>query len=127
MNACVIDTHPLVWWLLDPGKLSRTAMSILSDPVVRVHVPTMAVLEFQYLVEIGRIVTDVRDALAYISENERFALLPCDGAVLAASLELNETRDPFDRVIAASALAYGLPLVSKDAWIRERLGAQARW
>lgn len=127
VNACVIDTHPLVWWLLDPGKLSRRAMSLLADPAVSVHVPALAVLEFQYLVEIGRVEADTRNVLAYISESERFRLMPCDAAVLAAAVDLDGTRDPFDRTIAASALAYGMPLITRDQWMHERLANLAKW
>ncbi len=43
VSACIVDTHPLVWWLLEPDRLSRLAMETLGDPAVSVHVPAMAV------------------------------------------------------------------------------------
>lgn len=102
-------------------------MATLADVSVSVHVPTMAVLEFQCLIEIGRIVADARSVLAYISESDRFHLMPCDAAVLAAGLDLRGARDPFDRIIAATSLAYGMPLISKDQWMHEQLGKLAMW
>jgi len=35
--------------------------------------------------------------------------------------------DPFDRIIAATALTLGLPLLTADERIREALGERAVW
>lgn len=118
--AYVTDTHPLVWWLLEPTRLSSRVLDIYEGPT-RIHVPSMVLLEIQYLNEIGRIELEVNAVLAFISERADLILTSFDGGVLTKSLALAETRDPFDRIIAATALYYNSVLITKDRWMKNRL------
>jgi PIN domain nuclease of toxin-antitoxin system len=44
-----------------------------------------------------------------------------------ASISTDEVPDPFDRIIAATALAIDLPLVSADERIHDSLGDRVIW
>lgn len=44
-----------------------------------------------------------------------------------ASISRDEVPDPFDRIIAATALAIDLPLVTADEQIHEALSERAVW
>jgi PIN domain nuclease of toxin-antitoxin system len=44
-----------------------------------------------------------------------------------AAIPREEVRDPFDRIIAATALTLDLPLVSADEDIQEAIGERAIW
>jgi PIN domain nuclease of toxin-antitoxin system len=55
-------------------------------------------------------------------------LLPVDTATWLRSLELPwDHRDPADRVIVATALLQGVPLLTADAMIRGFPGVTAIW
>ncbi|HPC19152.1 MAG TPA: type II toxin-antitoxin system VapC family toxin [Kiritimatiellia bacterium] len=125
MKAVAADTHPLVWWLLQPSRLSAAARKGF-EQTPSIQVPTMALLEIAYLNEIGRIELAVPDVLAYIGQTPRFQLAPFDGGILLRSIELQATRDPFDRVIAATALYWQVPLITKDRWMQANL-ARTIW
>jgi len=89
-----------------------------------VAVSPMAVLELQYLYEIGRlkvgadvITAQLRDDIGLTIPHDSFA------SVVAASLKENWTRDPFDRIIVGHARFANAPLVSKDERIQEHYSA----
>lgn len=113
-----VDTHVLVW--LYAGLLERFPETIrarlASDELVASPV---ACLELQYLFEIGRITEPAR---AVVAELERTVALRTSSqplaAVVAQSLALSWTRDPFDRLIVGDALAAGAVLVTKNERIR---------
>jgi len=48
MKAVAADTHPLVWWLLQPSRLSAAARKGF-EQTPSIQVPTMALLEIAYL------------------------------------------------------------------------------
>jgi PIN domain nuclease of toxin-antitoxin system len=113
-----LDTHVAVW--LVTGKVERLssrareaidAEDCLISPAVT--------LEMQYLHEVGRLSIDGQTALRHLEAD--IGLKTCDIAfarVVHEALALKWTRDPFDRIISATALVRGVPLVTKDATIR---------
>ncbi|MBL7078019.1 MAG: type II toxin-antitoxin system VapC family toxin [Kiritimatiellae bacterium] len=123
----LLDTHPLIWWLLEPRKLSRKVTALLTQGDTRFLVPTMALLEMEYLVEIGRIEAETHEAVATLSADEQFDVIAFDATVLHEAIPLAGTRDPFDRIIAATAIAHHLPLVTRDDWMHTHLGKKCVW
>ncbi len=126
-NAYLLDTHPLVYWMLEPGKLSAKVRKILRSESNRIHIPSVAVLEFQYLIEIGRVEASIQDVLAEINETPRFTISSFDLSALSRSLVIAGTRDPFDRMILATAHAYDFPVITRDRWMADQLGKHAVW
>lgn len=125
MAALVSDTHAAIWYLRDDSRLSQAAGAAM-DSAIRagdpIHVPSICLVEATYLVEKGRVPSAalkmLRDALVD----------PCFGMV-PASLDLRiadalqqigreDVPDLPDRVIAATALALHVPLVTRDRKIR---------
>ena len=116
-----LDTHVLLW--LHAGLLDRLTLrgrrlleqnDLLISPCVK--------LELQYLFEIGR-TTVPCDRVVNDLEGQ-IGLGICDlpfAVVVNRALELDWTRDPFDRLIAAQALCRGIPLLTKDKSIRRRV------
>jgi PIN domain nuclease of toxin-antitoxin system len=109
-----LDTHVVVWLYTGEAErlseLARTALE--SEPAV---VSPVVQLELTHLHEIGRlnvtgadIVGDLRGRIGLaLSEQPLITLVH-------AAAGLTWTRDPFDRLIVADALAAGTPLLTKD-------------
>ncbi len=121
-----LDTHVVVWLyagksdLLSPLAVERIeAEDLLISPMVQ--------LELEYLREIDRLT--VGSALVIESLAQRIGLTVCDlpfPIVMIESIVQAWTRDPFDRLITAQAIARNVPLLTKDRHIQENC-ALAVW
>jgi len=54
-------------------------------------------------------------------------VLHFDEMVLAEGVRLTSIRDPFDRIILATALAYNLKIVTKDFWMHDHYSKIVIW
>ena len=112
----VADTHALIWWITDPSRLSARAREVLDSTIV-VGVPAIVCWEVAALAERRRISIDAPafDWLNEVLLLPRVTLLPLTIDVAAAAAKLRDPiRDPADRLIVATALRMGAPLVTKD-------------
>ncbi len=125
MPNVVIDTHAIVWFLSRDPRLSTNARDLLRSTTAAggiIHVPSICLVELSYLVEKGRLPAAARDALIQALDDYATpcSLVPLDRLV-ADALERVQRRDVPDlpdRIVAATAIALGAPLVSRDARIR---------
>lgn len=79
-------------------------------------------LELSYLYEVGRVSEPAAAPLKTLARTIglEIADIPM-AAVTRAAVDLSWTRDPFDRLIAAHAIATDAPLVTADRTILEHL------
>lgn len=121
-----LDTNLLVRLFEGAGKLvpARVRDRLEEDEL---RVSAMVELELAYLYEIGRLSSPparVFEGLAPVLDlrvsEASFA------AVVRHAVPLRWTRDPFDRIIVANALADGAALLTSDADIRANF-PQAVW
>lgn len=118
MNRIVVDTHTLLWALFTPAKLSPAAAAVRqAEQSGTVYISAISIVEVIYL--IGRATFNYPNALARIvslitDPAEPFDLLPLDLDVALAveRVPRNEVPDMPDRIIAATAVAHNLPVVS---------------
>ena len=125
MTDVVTDTHGLIWYLEDSPRLSaaaREAFDRCDRGEMRVFVPTICLVEIVYLQEKGRISLDMMGKLNAELQTGVSGLTPCDLTPEIASAVADVPRevvaDMPDRIIAATALCLGLPLISRDHRIR---------
>lgn len=94
--------------------------SAAGDPIL---IPAISLVELTYLVEKKRIPVVARKRLveAITDPDGAYELVPLDAAVAEAVERIDRTTVPDlpDRVIAATALLRGAPLVSRDGKIRD--------
>jgi PIN domain nuclease of toxin-antitoxin system len=121
-SVIVLDTHVWLWWLGQPGKLSRAARAAIDDAET-IGVSTLSAWEVTMLVLRKRISLD-RDTGVWVRQafaRERVTALPptADVAVAAGLLDGEHfPGDPFDRMIYATARAERASLVTRDKAIR---------
>lgn len=117
----LLDTHLVVWLYQDPEKLVPMAVRRRLDQELLALSPFVR-LELQYLYEVERI--SVSSQVMIDEMTSRLELThtdPPSALVCRAATALDWTRDPFDRLIAAQAIATRTPLVTKDRTIRRHL------
>lgn len=120
-----LDTHVAVWLRMGDAKRLRPIRRQLDRGPLKLS--PFALLELQALFEIGRLRETGRWILEQLGESHGVALA-VDGLALAAdrSLDLSFTRDPFDRLIAAHALAARATLLTADESLLRHVSC-ARW
>ena len=120
-SVVYLDTH-VVLWLYDAltDRLSSTARSAIEQNEVRVA--WIVKLELHYLHEIGRVRVPAETVLKSLARSIglRSSGVPCEDIVQRA-LEMQWTRDVFDRLIAAESDVTAYRLVTKDARMKENL------
>jgi PIN domain nuclease of toxin-antitoxin system len=120
----LLDTHALLWWLADDGRLPPGARRAIKDPAAIAYVSAGSVWEIAIKRSLGKL--ELPDSW-YAATFRDFAELPItsDHARRAGELPPHH-RDPFDRILVAQALAEGLMLVTADPAFA-RYGVQVTW
>jgi len=124
----VTDTHGLIWYLEDSPRLGVQALAAF-DACDRgdslIYIPTICLVEIIYLQEKGRIAShlfdQLRSDLATGDTGFLLADLTLEIADAIPSIPRSEVPDMPDRIIAATALQLGLPLISRDQKIRSSM------
>jgi len=125
MPGVVTDTHTIVWYLSRDSRLSLTAHEALTKATTGgdlIHIPSICLVELTYLAEKGRLPSAARDALVETLDDPAgpCTLVPLDRLVADALqfVQRIEVPDLPDRIVAATALALRMPLISRDRKIR---------
>ncbi|SRR5581483_2310446 len=112
----LIDTQALFWWYSEPTKLSRRAVSILTEGSNTILISAGAAWELSIKSALGKLdaLSLIMDFSTYLNE-EGFSELPIavSHAVRAGLLPPHH-RDPFDRLLIAQAQELNVPIVSSD-------------
>lgn len=127
----VLDTHALLWWALDPEKLSpRAAQEVERMEVEGGFASSISLWELAIKVKRGQLDLPLTvDELARRLElGGVVRVLPVDTQTWLTSVALDWAhRDPADRVIVATAIHKNLPLLTKDKVIQEFPGVLSVW
>lgn len=135
MSAVVTDTHSILWYLNNLPDLSPAAlqaMEMAEESGAAIYVPSIVLVELRYLVEKGRDITESdfqTVAIKLKSPSSALTLAPLDQltAETLAQIPRATVPDMPDRIIAATSLALGLPLVTRDTDIRKLTNIATVW
>jgi PIN domain nuclease of toxin-antitoxin system len=119
METIYLDTYAAVWLYAGETRLF-TPMSMRMLDKSDIALSPAVLLEMQFLKEIGKISFKV-DSFLRVMQAE-LGIRLCDrpfASVVMSSVELSWTRDPFDRLIVAQAVASQATLITKDRRILE--------
>lgn len=109
----VLDTHVVLWWLVDDPALSTEARMAIADPGNDVLVSAASVWEIAIKQALGKLRAP-GDLLAQF-ERHRFRRLPVtDVHALRAGALPRLHDDPFDRMLVAQAAQEGLCIATRD-------------
>jgi PIN domain nuclease of toxin-antitoxin system len=113
----LLDTHTLLWAGLSPKLLSRRAAATLANPENTALVSAASAWEIATKVRIGKLPGAEEFERDFVSsvEGAGYVFLSIDvPTALRAGRLPGDHSDPFDRMIAAQALALDIPIVSSD-------------
>jgi PIN domain nuclease of toxin-antitoxin system len=114
----LLDTHTLLWAKITPSALSNEASAIIADDFNEILVSAASAWEIATKVRLGKLpeVEEFENEFLESIKESGYTLLAIDAEMALRAGRLKAIhRDPFDRMIAAQALAYDMPVLSVDA------------
>jgi len=128
--SVLFDTHVILWAFASPDKLSPPARALLEDPRTDVLVSAVSAWEIATKYRLGKLPGAERIVGGYAAHliTLQARELPVVSAhALTAGLFAVDHRDPFDRMLAAQAIAVGAPLVTADPIMALFPGLETIW
>lgn len=119
-----LDTHILIWDALSPNRLSTAAVDAIAaaNQADGIVVADISLWEIAMLLQKGRVqvATDCRAFLNLILQANQIQVQSITPQIAALSTQCLSTinADPADRLIVATALTAGVPLVTADRRLR---------
>lgn len=130
----MVDTHALIWWLDGRARrLGRSARAFFEQVDVGkavAYVPSIVLVELGEAMQRGAVALDEPFA-TFVQRLDgtpsRYRVAPLSAEIVVQAHTLYAIPERGDRLIAATASALGLPLVTRDPDIAAVIGAAHVW
>ena len=133
MITAIADTHTAIWYLFSDGRLGRAASDFIDTTILagdHIGISAISLAEMIYLIEKQRIPANaLEDVLAAIGDPKNVLQevhLHAGIVTEMAQVPRKDVPDLPDRIIAATALFHGVPVISRDGRIRSS-NVQSVW
>ncbi|MBI4488186.1 MAG: PIN domain-containing protein [Deltaproteobacteria bacterium] len=126
----VLDTHPVVWFVEGSPRLSAPAKAAMSDPSAELIIPTIVLVEIEFLYAKKRARVDVAAVRRDLITASNSVVYPLDEHVVS---QISTSLNIHDAIIVATALGHRdvlkqpVAVVTKDAQIAQWGGIQTIW
>ncbi len=110
----LLDTHVILWWLLDPKELNKKARDIISDRSHLLFTSSVSFWEMAIKSSIGRL--NLPNNMIELLKNEKIDTLPltAEDALSVVDLPILHN-DPFDRMLVVQAKRHDMVLITRDS------------
>jgi PIN domain nuclease of toxin-antitoxin system len=126
----LLDTHAFVWLASDQTQLTAAGKAAIRAAAGALCISSITGLEIALLVKRGRLELPLppREFIERALRQHGIEEIPVDVEIALRSAALPDIHnDPFDRIIAATALNRGCPLLSKDTVLPRYPGMTLLW
>ena len=116
MNHYLLDTHAAIWFLIGDSALSPTVGQIIRDRTNRIYLSVASAWELTIKISIGKL-RFPGNAAGFIqaAENNDIKIVSIETAYLTILKTLPFIhRDPFDRLLIATAISENITLITID-------------
>ena len=125
----LLDTHTLLWWILNDPALTRTARDTIADTNGTMLVSAASAWELATKFRLGKLpqAGDLVANFATEVEQEGFQVLPVSAEHgVRAGLLPGPHKDPFDRMLIAQAQAEDAAIISNET-VFDHYGIRRLW
>ncbi len=119
----VLDTCALIWWSLDPDRLSQSAQAACKQMEREKNglVPSIAIWEIAIKIKNQKLDLGINlhEYVASVKKSSVVRILPIDEDLWLESVNLEwDHKDPVDRVVVAVARSHQAAIITADREIR---------
>jgi PIN domain nuclease of toxin-antitoxin system len=118
----LLDTHTALWWMNEHEKLSSEARAMLLNETCLLYISIASAWEISIKASLGKLTGFAGGVRAFLARvvDMPVCLLP----IMPRHVEMVENlpfihRDPFDRLLVATAKADGMTILTADANIHK--------
>ena len=125
----LLDTHIWIWSFLEPRKIAPRTAKALQDPINEKWLSPISLWELMTLVEKGRVALNVsvEEWIGQALKEAPIREAPLTAEVVLATKKISlPHRDPADTFLAATALVFGLTLLTSDVRLLSVKGLPSR-
>ncbi len=124
----LLDTHTFVWMVQADPRLSLTTQKLIVRPDNDILLSVASLWEIAIKVSIGKLeIPGGFPKLIDAATQEYVGMIPISTVAVAAIATLPfHHKDPFDRLLAATSLTLGCPLISVDS-VFDQYGVNRVW
>ena len=118
----LLDTHTALWWVNERENLSSAAAKMLSDCTHTLHVSMVSAWEIAIKTSLGKLYEFEGGASAFMDKlyDLPVSILPLSSHHIIAVETLPFVhRDPFDRLLVATAKTENMTILTADENIRK--------
>lgn len=122
--SIVLDTCALIWWSLDPDRLSQSAKDVCNQMERKKNglVPSISIWEIAIKIKNRKLDlgVDLSEYVTSLKKSSVVRIVPIDEDLWLESVNLDWThRDPADRVVVAIARSNQASIITADREIRD--------
>ena len=111
---CLLDTHTIIWYFENNGRLSQNAEAIIDDPDNLIYISSVSIWEIAIKTSLKKLDISLESLLREVGQAE-FTIVQLENSYMLNLLNLPHIhKDPFDRLLIATAQTENMTLITED-------------
>ncbi|MTF39356.1 type II toxin-antitoxin system VapC family toxin [Cyanobacterium aponinum] len=114
----LLDTHCWLWWLVEPEKLSQTAIATIQNNQNKLYLSVASIWEIGIKYKLGKLDLPISPEILIPQQMQidKISSLSISVAhALNASILPSYHKDPFDRMLIAQSQLESMTIISNDS------------
>ena len=124
------DTHALLWHFINSPKISQKTREIFNKcerGECIIFIPSIVIAECLSIFDKKKVAFDFNELFSRIRNSENYAIIPFDHEVLQKMTDTTEVTELHDKIIVATTKLLEVPLITKDASLRDLENITTIW
>lgn len=95
--------------------------------IEHIYISAITLMEVLYLAEAGRIDVPLAELVAMLAQSRNYELVPVDADIVLSAIPVDDVPELHDRILVATAVHLGVPILTGDRVITASRHVQTVW